>query len=75
VVVATVRALKMHGGGPDVTAGKPLDSVYKEENLDLVRAGCANLQHHIRNVAKFGVRCVVAVNRCGVNTNIFVFFP
>jgi methylenetetrahydrofolate dehydrogenase (NADP+)/methenyltetrahydrofolate cyclohydrolase/formyltetrahydrofolate synthetase len=53
----------MHGGGPDVTAGKPLDPVYKEEALELVRAGCANLQHHIRNVAKFGVRCVVAVNR------------
>lgn len=36
VIVATVRALKMHGGGPDVTAGKPLDHVYKEENLPLV---------------------------------------
>ena len=37
VVVATVRALKMHGGGPEVVAGKPLDFVYKEEALDLVR--------------------------------------
>lgn len=37
VVVATVRALKMHGGGPDVVAGKPLNFVYKEENLDLVK--------------------------------------
>jgi formate--tetrahydrofolate ligase len=36
VIVATVRALKMHGGGPDVTAGKPLDHVYKEEALHLV---------------------------------------
>ncbi len=36
MVVATVRALKMHGGGPDVTAGKPLDFVYKEENIALV---------------------------------------
>lgn len=36
VIVATVRALKMHGGGPDVVAGKPLDHVYKEEALDLV---------------------------------------
>jgi formyltetrahydrofolate synthetase len=63
VIVATVRALKMHGGGPPVVAGKPLDFVYKEENLVLVRAGCANLAHHIRNVAKFGTRCVVAVNR------------
>ena len=42
VIVATVRALKMHGGGPDVSAGKPLDHVYKEEALDLVevRAFC-----------------------------------
>lgn len=54
VVVATVRALKMHGGGPDVAAGKPLDKVYKEEHLDLLRAGCCNLMHHIRNVSKFG---------------------
>ena len=37
VIVATVRALKMHGGGPNVVAGKPLDFVYKEEALDLVR--------------------------------------
>ena len=36
VIVATVRALKMHGGGPAVVAGKPLDHVYKEEALDLV---------------------------------------
>ena len=39
VIVATVRALKMHGGGPDVVAGKPLDFVYKEEALDLVKVG------------------------------------
>jgi formyltetrahydrofolate synthetase len=68
VIVATVRALKMHGGGPDVVAGKPLDHVYKEEALDFVKAGCANLLHHIRNVAKFGVRCVVAVNRFSTDT-------
>lgn len=40
VIVATVRALKMHGGGPDVVAGKPLDHVYKEEALHLVEV-CA----------------------------------
>ncbi len=49
VLVATVRALKMHGGGPKVVAGKPLDSAYIEENLDLLRAGLPNLQHHIHN--------------------------
>ena len=43
VLVATVRALKMHGGGPKVVAGKPLDPAYTEENLDLLRAGLGNL--------------------------------
>jgi methylenetetrahydrofolate dehydrogenase (NADP+)/methenyltetrahydrofolate cyclohydrolase/formyltetrahydrofolate synthetase len=53
----------MHGGGPDVTPGKPLDHVYKQENLDLVRKGCENLIHHVQNIRKFGVRPVVAINR------------
>lgn len=52
VVVATVRALKMHGGGPAVVAGKPLDHAYKNENLDLVRQGCANLCRHIQNTKR-----------------------
>jgi len=68
VIVATVRALKMHGGGPEVVAGKPLDHVYKDEALDLVRAGCANLCHHIRNINKYGVRAVVAINRFATDT-------
>lgn len=63
VLVATVRALKMHGGGPPVTAGKPLDAAYKSEDVALVRAGCANLGRHIANVAAFGVPVVVAINR------------
>jgi formyltetrahydrofolate synthetase len=62
VMVATVRALKMHGGGPKVVAGRPLAPAYIEENLDLLRAGLCNLQHHIRNARKFGVNVVVAVN-------------
>jgi methylenetetrahydrofolate dehydrogenase (NADP+)/methenyltetrahydrofolate cyclohydrolase/formyltetrahydrofolate synthetase len=62
VIVATVRALKMHGGGPRVVAGKPLDYAYTTENLDLLRAGLGNMQHHIRNAKKFGVNVVVAVN-------------
>ena len=62
VLVATVRALKMHGGGPKVVAGKPLDPVYVEENLDLLRAGLPNLIHHIRIARKFGIPVVVAVN-------------
>jgi formyltetrahydrofolate synthetase len=62
VLVATVRALKMHGGGPKVVAGKPLDHAYTEENLDLLRAGLGNMQHHIKNALKFGIPVVVAVN-------------
>lgn len=63
VLVATIRALKMHGGGPKVTAGVPLDPVYTEENLDLLEKGCCNMVAHIKNAKKFGVPVVVAVNR------------
>jgi formyltetrahydrofolate synthetase len=63
VLVATVRALKMHGGGPKVVAGSPLDPVYKEENLELLRKGMDNLIHHIAIAKKYGVPVVVAVNR------------
>ncbi len=62
VLVATVRAIKMHGGGPKVSAGKPLDPAYTEENLDLLRAGMPNLAAHIENVLRFGIPVVVAVN-------------
>lgn len=63
VIVATVRALKLHGGGPPVVAGQTPDEVYRTEHVDLVRAGCCNLIHHIGNVNKHGVRAVVAINR------------
>ena len=62
VLVCTVRALKMHGGGPTVVAGKPLDPAYTEENLDLLRAGLPNLEAHIENARRFGIPVVVAVN-------------
>jgi formyltetrahydrofolate synthetase len=62
VLVATVRALKMHGGGPKVVAGKPLDPAYTEENLDLLRAGLPNMQKHIENALGYGIPVVVAVN-------------
>nr|CAI78554.1 methylenetetrahydrofolate dehydrogenase [uncultured Chloroflexota bacterium] len=68
VMVATVRALKMHGGGPRVVAGKPLDSAYTDENLDLLRAGLGNLQHHIKNALSYGVTVVVAVNSFASDT-------
>ncbi len=63
VVVATVRALKMHGGGPKVVAGKPLDPAYTSENLELLQAGLGNMLHHIKTAKKFGIPVVVAVNR------------
>jgi methylenetetrahydrofolate dehydrogenase (NADP+)/methenyltetrahydrofolate cyclohydrolase/formyltetrahydrofolate synthetase len=63
VLVATIRALKMHGGGPKVVAGKPLPLEYTDENLDLLRAGAGNLVAHIKNALRFGVPVVVAVNR------------
>jgi formyltetrahydrofolate synthetase len=69
VLVATVRALKSHGGGPTVTPGTPLHAAYTSENLDLLRAGVCNMQHHIRNALKFGVRPVVAVNRFATDSD------
>lgn len=63
VLVTTVRALKMHGGGPKVVPGKPLDRAYTEENLELLEKGLPNLLQHIENVLKFGVPVVVAINR------------
>jgi len=63
VLVATIRALKMHGGGPKVTAGAPLAPEYTEENLELLEAGCINMVAHIENALKFGVPVVVAINR------------
>jgi formyltetrahydrofolate synthetase len=68
VMVATVRALKMHGGGPKVTPGKPLDKAYTDENLELLRAGLPNLLRHIGNAKKFGVPVVVAVNNFATDT-------
>ena len=63
VLVATIRALKMHGGGPKVVAGKPLAHAYTQENLDLLEKGCSNLVRHIGNARNFGIPVVVAVNR------------
>ncbi|EPY80646.1 Monofunctional C1-tetrahydrofolate synthase, mitochondrial-like protein [Camelus ferus] len=62
VLVATVRALKMHGGGPSVTAGVPLKKEYTEENLQLVADGCCNLQKQIQIAQLFGVPVVMALN-------------
>lgn len=68
VLVATVRALKMHGGGPKVTPGRDLDPVYKEENLELVEKGCSNLMAHVKNARRFGIPVVVAINTFPTDT-------
>ena len=62
VIVATIRALKMHGGGPKVVAGRPLDKAYTAENLPLLEKGMVNLLKHIENAKMFGVPVVVAIN-------------
>uniref|UniRef100_A0A672PJW4 formate--tetrahydrofolate ligase n=1 Tax=Sinocyclocheilus grahami TaxID=75366 RepID=A0A672PJW4_SINGR len=68
VLVATVRALKMHGGGPTVTAGTPLPKEYIEENLALLEAGCSNMRKQVENAQLFGVPVVVAVNAFKTDT-------
>ncbi|KAF9806184.1 hypothetical protein SFRURICE_016383 [Spodoptera frugiperda] len=68
VIVSTVRALKMHGGGPPVSAGMPLNDVYVQENLELLSKGLCNLGKHISNGNKFGVPVVVAINKHGNDT-------
>ncbi|KAG0013329.1 tetrahydrofolate synthase [Entomortierella chlamydospora] len=68
-MVATVKALKMHGGGPEVVPGKPLPEVYLNENLEMLEAGCANLVKHIQNAKKFGVPVVVAINKFTSDTD------
>ncbi|MFA6816324.1 MAG: formate--tetrahydrofolate ligase [Lentisphaeria bacterium] len=62
VIVATIRALKMHGGGPAVRPGIKLSEEYIKENLGLVEKGCENLLAHIEIVKKSGVRPVVCIN-------------
>lgn len=62
VVTATIRALKMHGGGPKVVVGRPLDDDYARENLELLENGIPNLLHHIRIVKKAGINPVVCIN-------------
>jgi methylenetetrahydrofolate dehydrogenase (NADP+)/methenyltetrahydrofolate cyclohydrolase/formyltetrahydrofolate synthetase len=69
VIVCTVRALKMHGGGPKVVAGKPLDKAYTNENLELLEKGLPNLLQHVENAIKFGVPVVVAINRFKYDTD------
>ncbi len=68
VVVATIRALKMHGGVGRIVAGKPLDPALLEENVEAVRQGAANLAKQIENVTMFGVPAIVAINSFPTDT-------
>jgi formate--tetrahydrofolate ligase len=68
VVVATVRALKMHGGGPTVKPGAPLPEAYCREGLGLLEEGCCNLVAHIETVRRSGVRPVVCINKFHTDT-------
>jgi len=68
VLVATVRALKMHGGLGKVVAGKPIPPELSQENLPALERGCANLRKHIENARLFGIPVVVAINRFTTDT-------
>ena len=69
VLTSTVRALKMHGGGPKVVAGKALPDEYTKENIGLVEKGCANMVHMINVIRKSGINPVVCINRFYTDTN------
>ncbi len=68
VLVCTIRALKMHGGGPQVFPGRPLPEEYTKENLDLLEKGLENLVHHIQTVKKSGINPVVCINAFATDT-------
>ena len=68
VVVATVRALKVHGGGPEITPGGALHEIYRTENIDILRKGCVNLKKHVENARYYGIPVVVAINKFETDT-------
>jgi formate--tetrahydrofolate ligase len=69
VVVATIRALKCHGGAPIPVPGKPMPAEYKGENVGWVEKGCENLVHHIKTVKKAGINPVVCINAFYTDTD------
>ncbi|KAK2759790.1 tetrahydrofolate synthase [Arachnomyces sp. PD_36] len=69
VIVATVRALKVHGGGPEISPGAALAEVYRTENIELLRKGCVNLKKHIQNAKQYGIPVVVAINKFETDTD------
>ena len=69
VLTSTIRALKMHGGGPKVVAGKALADEYTKENIGLLEQGCENMVHHINTIRKAGINPVVCINRFYTDTD------
>jgi methylenetetrahydrofolate dehydrogenase (NADP+) / methenyltetrahydrofolate cyclohydrolase / formyltetrahydrofolate synthetase len=69
VLTTSIRALKMHGGGPKVVAGIELPEAYTKENLPLVEKGIENMLHHIRTIRTAGINPVVCINRFPKDTN------
>lgn len=69
VIVATIRALKCHGGAPIPIPGKPLPEEYKHENIEWVAKGCENLVHHINTIKKAGINPVVCINAFYTDTD------
>jgi formate--tetrahydrofolate ligase len=68
ILVATIRALKMHGGGPKVVAGLPLPDAYTKEDLKTLEKGLANLVHHINTIKTAGINPVVCINSFHTDT-------
>jgi formate--tetrahydrofolate ligase len=68
ILVATIRALKMHGGGPKVVAGLPLPDAYTKEDLKTLEKGLANLLHHINTIKTAGINPVVCINSFNTDT-------
>jgi len=69
VLTTTIRALKMHGGGPKVVAGLPLDDAYAKENLGLLEKGLPNMIHLIGVIRESGINPVVCINRFHTDTD------
>jgi len=68
VLTTTIRALKMHGGGPRVVAGLPLSDDYTKENLGLLEKGLPNMVHHINTIRQSGMNPVVCINSFHTDT-------
>ena len=68
ILTTTIRALKMHGGGPKVVAGLPLPESYTKEDLNTLEKGLANMLHHINTIRTAGINPVVCINAFHTDT-------